>query len=104
MRRIIVVDDAVLEDGEAGWNDVIAPPSTLAPTPVGIDIDLAVRVDKRLRRATGWVFDERRELTIDRDARARRKVACVDRAVLDRGHAATETFEACCTCAGSFAI
>jgi hypothetical protein len=31
-------------------------------------LDLAVRVDKKLRRATGWVFDERRSLTIDRDA------------------------------------
>src|SRR3546814_18849534 len=30
--------------------------------------DLAVRVDRKLRRATGWVFDERRRLTIDRDA------------------------------------
>lgn len=30
-------------------------------------LDLAVRVDKKLRRATGWVFDERRSLTIDRD-------------------------------------
>ncbi|MBL0916063.1 MAG: carboxypeptidase regulatory-like domain-containing protein, partial [Sphingopyxis sp.] len=26
-------------------------------------MDLAVRVDKKLRRATGWVFDERRSLT-----------------------------------------
>ena len=33
-----------------------------------IGLDLAVRVDKKLRRATGWVFDERRQLTIDRDA------------------------------------
>lgn len=31
-------------------------------------LDLAVRVDKKLRRATGWVFDERRALTIDREA------------------------------------
>ncbi|PAL21564.1 carboxypeptidase-like regulatory domain-containing protein [Sphingopyxis sp. GW247-27LB] len=31
-------------------------------------LDLAVRVDRKLRRATGWVFDERRALTIDRDA------------------------------------
>ncbi|NIJ38827.1 hypothetical protein FHR22_003551 [Sphingopyxis panaciterrae] len=31
-------------------------------------LDLAVRVDKKLRRATGWVFDERRSLTIDREA------------------------------------
>jgi len=31
-------------------------------------LDLAVRVDKKLRRATGWLFDERRTITIDRDA------------------------------------
>jgi hypothetical protein len=31
-------------------------------------MDLAVRVDKKLRRATGWVFDERRTLLIDREA------------------------------------
>lgn len=31
-------------------------------------LDLAVRVDKKLRRATGWVFDERRSITIDREA------------------------------------
>ncbi len=31
-------------------------------------LDLAVRVDKQLRRATGWVFDERRQLVLDRDA------------------------------------
>ncbi|WP_428631700.1 MSCRAMM family protein [Sphingopyxis sp.] len=31
-------------------------------------LDLAVRVDKKLRRATGWVFDERRSLVIDREA------------------------------------
>lgn len=35
---------------------------------VVLGMDLAVRVDKKLRRATGWVFDERRPLTIDRDA------------------------------------
>ncbi|WP_262408206.1 collagen binding domain-containing protein [Sphingopyxis sp. OPL5] len=33
-----------------------------------IALDLPIRVDKKLRRATGWVFDERRSLTIDRDA------------------------------------
>ncbi|MDZ3832013.1 MAG: carboxypeptidase-like regulatory domain-containing protein [Sphingopyxis sp.] len=45
-------------------------------TPQGICVDLAdmvlaldlgVRVDRKLRRATGWVLDERRSLTIDRD-------------------------------------
>lgn len=34
---------------------------------VVLALDLAVRVDRKLRRATGWVFDERRSLTIDRD-------------------------------------
>ena len=29
---------------------------------VVLALDLAVRVDKKLRRATGWVFDERRSL------------------------------------------
>jgi len=46
-------------------------------TPQGICVDLAdmvlaldlpIRVDKKLRRATGWVFDERRGFLIDRDA------------------------------------
>ncbi len=31
-------------------------------------LDLAIRVDKKLRRATGWLFDERRTFTLDRDA------------------------------------
>jgi len=31
-------------------------------------LDLAVRIDKKLRRASGWVFDERRDLTLDREA------------------------------------
>ena len=35
---------------------------------VVLALDLAIRVDWKLRRATGWVFDERRSLTIDRDA------------------------------------
>lgn len=29
-------------------------------------LDLPIRIDKKLRRATGWLFDERRTLTIDR--------------------------------------
>ncbi|MEY4269486.1 MAG: hypothetical protein RLZZ58_702, partial [Pseudomonadota bacterium] len=46
-------------------------------TPNGICVDFAdvimaldvpVRLDKKLRRATGWVFDERRTILIDRDA------------------------------------
>lgn len=35
---------------------------------VVLALDLSVRIDRKLRRATGWVFDERRSLTIDRDA------------------------------------
>jgi hypothetical protein len=31
-------------------------------------LDLPIRLDKKLRRATGWVFDERRTILIDRDA------------------------------------
>lgn len=44
-------------------------------------LDLAIRLDKQSRRATGWAFDERRTVVIDRSAReeqimnSRRKVA-----------------------------
>ncbi len=31
-------------------------------------LDIPVRLDKKLRRATGWAFDERHTLTIDREA------------------------------------
>lgn len=31
-------------------------------------LDLAIRLDKKLRRATGWAFEERHTLTIDREA------------------------------------
>ncbi len=31
-------------------------------------LDLAVRVDKKLRRATGWMFEEHRTISLDRDA------------------------------------
>lgn len=46
-------------------------------TPTGICLDLAdvivaldvpVRLDKKLRRATGWIFEETRTIVIDRDA------------------------------------
>jgi hypothetical protein len=33
-----------------------------------IALDLPIRLDKKLRRATGWVFDERRTILIDREA------------------------------------
>jgi hypothetical protein len=48
-------------------------------TPGGVCVDLAdtimaldlpMRLDKKLRRATGWAFDERRSVTIDREANA----------------------------------
>lgn len=38
-------------------------------TDLVIALDLPIRVDTQLRRATGWAFDERRSVTIDRDAR-----------------------------------
>ncbi len=46
-------------------------------TPQGVCVDLAdtlmaldipIRLDKKLRRATGWAFEERRTITIDREA------------------------------------
>ena len=33
-------------------------------------LDIPVRLDKKLRRATGWAFDERHTLMIDREAKA----------------------------------
>lgn len=32
-------------------------------------LDVSIRIDKKLRRATGWAFEERRSLTIDREAK-----------------------------------
>jgi hypothetical protein len=32
-------------------------------------LDLAIRVDKKLRRATGWAFEEKRSVAIDREAK-----------------------------------
>lgn len=37
-------------------------------------LDLPVRLDKKSRRATGWIFAERETLTIDRDANTVQKV------------------------------
>lgn len=37
-------------------------------TDIILSLDLPIRVDQQLRRATGWAFDERRTLLIDRDA------------------------------------
>ncbi len=55
-----------LGDGVRGYQTPQGMCVDLADMVLGLD--LAVRVDKKLRRATGWVFDERRSLTIDRDA------------------------------------
>jgi hypothetical protein len=55
-----------LGDGVRGYQTPQGICADLAD--VVLALDLAVRVDKKLRRATGWVFDERRSLTIDRDA------------------------------------
>lgn len=45
-----------------------------------LSLDLPIRVDQQLRRATGWAFDERRTLLIDRDA-GRVTVASASRAL-----------------------
>jgi hypothetical protein len=55
-----------LGDGVRGYQTPEGMCVDLADVVIGLD--LAVRVDKKLRRATGWLFDERRTLTIDRDA------------------------------------
>lgn len=55
-----------LGDGVRGYQTPEGMCVDLADMIIGLD--LAVRVDKKLRRATGWLFDERRTLTIDRDA------------------------------------
>ena len=48
-----------------------------------IALDLPIRLDKKLRRATGWTFDERRSLTIDRDAGEVRLAHRVERLLPD---------------------
>lgn len=55
-----------LGDGVRGYQTPQGMCVDLADMVIGLD--LAVRVDKKLRRATGWVFDERRQLVIDRDS------------------------------------
>jgi Carboxypeptidase regulatory-like domain len=69
-------DDAVLFDARLGqWR--LGDGVRGYQTPGGICLDLAdtimaldipVRLDKKLRRATGWAFEERHTLLIDRDA------------------------------------
>ena len=51
----------------AYFGDATAHAALLGVT-LALALDLPVRVDRKLRRATGWVFDERRTLTIDREA------------------------------------
>ncbi|MBA4747093.1 MAG: carboxypeptidase regulatory-like domain-containing protein [Sphingopyxis sp.] len=55
-----------LGDGVRGYQTPEGICVDLADMVIGLD--LAVRIDKKLRRATGWLFDERRTLTLDRDA------------------------------------
>ena len=54
-----------LGDGVRGYQTPAGACVDLADTIMALDI--SVRLDKKLRRATGWVFEERRTLTIDRE-------------------------------------
>lgn len=53
-------------EGIRGYSD--GTRSCVALSDVVIALDLPIRIDGELRRATGWAFDERRTLEIDRDA------------------------------------
>ncbi len=55
-----------LGDGVRGYQAPSGACVDLADTIMALD--LAIRLDKKLRRATGWAFEERRTLTIDREA------------------------------------
>jgi hypothetical protein len=69
-------DDALLFDvrlgqyrlgaGVRGYATPSGPCVDLADTIIALDIP--IRLDKKLRRATGWAFAERRTITIDREA------------------------------------
>lgn len=54
-----------LGDGVRGYQTPAGSCVDLADTIMALDLSL--RLDKKLRRATGWVFEERRTLTIDRE-------------------------------------
>ena len=56
-----------LGDGVRGYQTPEGVCVDLADTIMALDIPL--RLDKKLRRATGWVFEEGRTLTVDREAR-----------------------------------
>lgn len=69
-------DDALLFDvrlGQYRLGDGVRGYQTPAGTCIDfadtiMALDLPIRLDKKLRRATGWAFDERRTLQIDREA------------------------------------
>jgi hypothetical protein len=69
-------DDALLFDvrlgqyrlGEGVRGYQTSEGSCLDLADVIIALDVPVRLDKKLRRATGWVFEERRTVVIDREA------------------------------------
>lgn len=65
-------------DGVRGYSD--GTRSCIDLTDMIVALDLPIRVDQQLRRATGWVFDERRTLVIDRDA-GRVTIASVSRPI-----------------------
>lgn len=68
-------DDSLLLDVRSGkWRIGDGVRGYQANTDVCVDLadtiialDLPVRLDKKSRRATGWLFDEQRTITIDRD-------------------------------------
>jgi hypothetical protein len=55
-----------LGDGVRGYQTPTGACVDMADTIMALD--LAIRLDKKLRRATGWAFEERHTLTIDREA------------------------------------
>lgn len=55
-----------LGDGVRGYQTPDGPCLDLGDTILALD--LPIRLDKKLRRATGWAFEERRTLQIDREA------------------------------------
>ncbi len=55
-----------LGDGVRGYETPTGPCVDLADTIMALD--LPIRLDKKLRRATGWAFNENRTILIDREA------------------------------------
>jgi hypothetical protein len=53
-------------DGIRGYSD--GSRTCVVMSDVVLTLDLPIRIDSELRRATGWVFDERRTIAVDRDA------------------------------------